>query len=243
MWCWPGAGEEFCGSFMRWKMDGCALLVVAGRRGGTRSTALAAQPCHPPPAAVSQHISSHPSSPCCRDGRRLGLWANGRGDWLVRDLACLPSRPTITYCDTAPQPAPYAHPAALRFGRAAGGEPADASLAWARFYSYALPEPDVPAEAAAAPGQLSQYFRLAAAAPLLACPPGSDECASDSKPGGLPLPMLAAAGAGGAVAVAAACGGCWWWRRRRARRQAAAAASLERSSAESGSSCKTVASA
>lgn len=181
---------------------------------------------------------SHLPPPCRRDGSRVGLWANGRGKWLIRDLGCLPSRPTINYCDTAPQPAPYAHPAELRFGRAAGGEPAEASMAWARFYSYALPEPNVPAEAAAAPGQLAQYFRLASAAPLLACPAGSDECA-DSKPGGLPLPVLAAAGAGGAVLVAAAVGGCCWWRRRRARRQVVAA-ELERSSA---GSCKTVASA
>ena len=194
-----------------------------------------------PSAQLTSRLA--PATQPCRDGGRLGLWANGRGKWLVRDLGCLPSRPTVNYCDSAPQPAPFAHPAELRFGGAAGGEPADASLAWARFYAYALPEPDVPAEAAAAPSQLSQDFRLAAAAPLLACPAGSDECAAASKPGGgLPLPMLAAAGGGGAVAIAAVVGCCWWWRRRKARRQAAAAA-LERSSAESGSSCKTVASA
>ena len=172
----------------------------------------------------------------------MGLWANGRGKWLVRDLGCMPSRPSITYCDTAAKPVPYAHPAELRFGRAAGGEPADAALVWARFYSYALPEPDVPAEAVATPSQLSQYFRLAPAPPLLACAAASGECAADGTPGGLPLPMLAGAAGGGVVVLAAAVGGCWWWRRRCARRQAAAAA-LERSSVESGGSCKTVASA
>lgn len=169
-----------------------------------------------------------------RAGARLGLWADQRGGWLMRDLACVPSRHTITYCDHTPDPAAAAFqpPGELRLGAAAGAA-ADAALVSAWFYAYALPEGDLAAEAGADTQQLLIYFGLLPDADssaggmrvLLVCTPAQHECSGGGggKGGGRPIPMLAAAAGGGVAAIAAAAGCCWWWRRRRSRRGRAAA--------------------
>ncbi|KAL4443898.1 hypothetical protein ABPG75_011635 [Micractinium tetrahymenae] len=209
-----------------------------------------------------------------RDGARLGLWANQQGGWVVRDLACMPSRPSITYCDHAPDPAgppPFHPPARIALGAAAAksvdggagspGQAADAGLAWARYYSYALPEGDLAAEAAAGEQQLRDYFRVQPAGdssadggsgrglrPVLVLPPTATGGSSSSGGGnngsspGLPIPLLAAAAGGGAGAAAGAAALCCWWRRRRQRRrreEAEHARVLAGLAAESGSSLKS----
>lgn len=209
------------------------------------------------------------SSPCarrCRDGPRLGLWANQQGGWVVRDLACTPSRPSITYCDHAPDPAGpplFRPPARIALGAAASGtgmpeQAADAGLAWARYYAYALPEGDLAAEAAAGAEQLRSYFRVQLAdggagdsstglRTVLVVPPQGGSSASNGSGGksgspGLPIPLLAAAAGGGAAVAAAAAALCCCWRRRRQRQrleEAGRAQALAGLTAESGSSLES----
>lgn len=148
----------------------------------------------------------------------------------MRNLACVPSRPSITYCDRAPDTSTDAFrpPGELRLGAAAaasGGVAADAALTRLRFYSYALPEGDLAAEAAARQPQLQQYFRLrdgeqAGSEVLvqLVSPPAQQDGGSSGNSGGgsgLPGAMLGAAAGGGLTLVAAAAGGIWWFCRRR----------------------------
>ncbi|KAL4449525.1 hypothetical protein ABPG77_007169 [Micractinium sp. CCAP 211/92] len=199
-----------------------------------------------------------------RDGSRLGLWANQQGGWVVRDLACIPTRLSITYCNHTPNPAgppPFRPPASIALGAAAAGaagaprQAADAGLAWARYYSYALPEGDLAAEGAAGEQQLRSYFRVqpaeggsgdgsAGLRTVLVAPPKS--VSKGSGGGGsapaLPIPLLAAAAGGGAAAAAAAAALCCCWRRRRQRRrqeEVERARALAGLTAESGSSVKS----
>lgn len=183
---------------------------------------------------------------------------------MVRDLACIPTRPSITYCDHAPDPAgppPFRPPASIALGAAAAGaagapgQAADAGLAWARYYSYALPEGDFAAEGAAGVQQLRSYFRVqpaeggsgdgsAGLRTVLVAPPKG--VSKGSGGGGsapaLPIPLLAAAAGGGAAAAAAAAALCCCWRRRRQRRrqeEVERARALAGLTAESGSSMKS----
>lgn len=194
----------------------------------------------PPPLVPTSLTLPPPSSSPCRDGARLGLWADQRGGWLVRALACIPSRPTIAYCDRAPDAAGAAFraPQELRLGVAAATSSLDVSLRSARFYSYALPEGDLAGEAAVA-GSTDAYFRLAAAAGevrvVLVSPPtqpavGTTVAGSSSSPptttncgGGGSVPIPAIAGAAAGVCVVAAAAGVAWRvvRRRRLQRQVA----------------------
>lgn len=200
-----------------------------------------------------------------RDGSRLGLWADQRGGWLVRDLACIPSRHTITYCDHAPEESGSAFqpPGEVRLGAAAtgspaGGVPADAALLSARFYSYALPDGELAAEAAADSQRILQHFRLLPVEGrtgeprvLVACPPFGDDVGSTGGGGGgggLPIAILGAAAGGGAAAIAVSVGLSFWWCRRRQRlsleaheeASRARADALSSISADSASSFKSV---
>jgi hypothetical protein len=47
-----------------------------------------------------------------RDGNRLGLWVAGAqaGGWMLQDVWCAPSRPSISYCDKGPVGTGFALP-------------------------------------------------------------------------------------------------------------------------------------
>eukprot|EP00798_Chlamydomonas_sp_ICE-L_P003605 gene3605-13688_t len=95
-----------------------------------------------------------------RADKQIGVWvlAAGRttllaivGDWLVEDLYCIPSRPTITYCDhaTSNNSSTMALQSIRLLGNeldGAGSWVAGTTLDYARMYNYAVPPADLAAE-------------------------------------------------------------------------------------------------